>query len=111
MANTFKSTQTTLTTSTGDIYQASTATGAVSIVLSVLVANIDGTNSADVTIQKTDSVNTSQSYIAYTIPVIADSSLEVIPNKLVLMSGEKLRGQASAASDLDVTVSVLEITP
>ena len=111
MANTFNNAQLELTTSTQTLYQASTATGAVSIVLSVLVANIDGTNAADVTVQKTDSSDTDQSYIAWTIPVPADSALELIPNKLVLKSGEKLRGLASAAGDLDVTISVLEITP
>jgi hypothetical protein len=109
--NTFNNAQVQLsTTSVTDVYQAPTSTGAVSVVLSVLCANVNGTASADVTIVKTDSSNTVQSYLAYTIPVPADTSLEVVANKIVLKSGEKLRAQASASNYLNVTISALNIT-
>lgn len=111
MANTFNNAQVALsTTSVTDVYQAPTSSGNVSIVLSIMVANVDGTNSADISIIKTNSSDTEQSRLAHTIPVPADTSLEVIANKLVLKAGEKIRAQASASSDLVVTVSALEIT-
>jgi hypothetical protein len=111
MPNTFNNAQASLTsTSVTDVYQAPSSSGAVSIVLSIMVSNVDGVNAADISIIKTDSSNTEQSRLAHTIPVPADTSLEVVANKVVLKAGEKLRAQASAANDLVVTVSALEIT-
>lgn len=111
MPNTFNNAQASLsTTNVTDVYQAPTASGAVSIVLSIMVSNVDGVNACDISIIKTDSSNTEQSRLAHTIPVPADTSLEVVANKVVLKAGEKLRAQASAANDLVVTVSALEIT-
>lgn len=94
-----------------DVYQApNAASGNRAVVISCLVANVDGTNSADITMTIANSSNTAISRIANTINVPADASIELIPNKLVLMQGEKLRATASAASRLEVTVSALEIT-
>jgi hypothetical protein len=50
------------------------------------------------------------STLASTITVPADASLEVIANKLILKQSQKIRATASAADDLEVTVSALEIT-
>jgi hypothetical protein len=111
MPNTFNNAQASLTsTSVTDVYQAPSSSGAVAIVLSIMVSNVDGVNAADISIIKTDSSNTEQSRLAHTIPVPSDTSLEVVANKLVLKAGEKLRAQASAANDLVVTISALEIT-
>lgn len=111
MANTFNNAQASLTTTNvTDVYQAPSSTDAVAIVLSIMVSNVDGVNACDISIIKTNSSNTEQSRLAHTIPVPADTSLEVVANKLVLKAGEKLRAQASAANDLVVTVSALEIT-
>lgn len=110
MANNFKSAQVQLSTTTlTDLYQAPTTTGNVAIVLSILVANVNGTTSADITVTKANSANTVQSQLAFTIPVPADTSLEIVPNKIVLLAGEKIRVQASAANYLHVTLSALEI--
>lgn len=110
MANTFKSTSTALTTTVQTIYQAPATAGNVGIVLSCLIANVNGTASADLTLTKTTSADAVQANIAYTIPVAADTTLEVVANKIVLMAGEKLRAVASANSYLQATVSVMEIT-
>jgi len=111
MANKFNNSSLTLsTTNLTDLYQAPTSTDAVAIILSLMVSNIDGTNSADVSIIKTDSSNTEQSKIVHTIPIPPDTSLEVVANKLILKAGEKIRVQASAADDLSITLSCLEIT-
>lgn len=99
------------TTSITDVYQApNAAAGNRAMVLSCLVANVDGTAAADITVTITDSSNNAIAKLANTIPVPADSSLELIANKLVLKQGEKLRATASAGGDLEVTVSSLEIT-
>jgi len=111
MANTFNNAQAQLSsTSVTDVYQAPTSTNAVSVVLSVMCANVNGTASADISIIKTDSSNTIQSYLSFTTPVPADTSLEVVANKIVLKAGEKLRAQASVSNYIHVTISALEIT-
>lgn len=91
-----------------------------SVVLSVLAANVDGTNSVDVSLFVTATGSTSTTvatveaegtsyYLAKTVTIPADASLEFVPNKVVLKQGQKLRAYASAASDTEVTVSALEI--
>lgn len=112
MAETFNRASVALsTTSITDVYQAPTANATDrAIVLSCLVANVDGINNASITLDITNSGNTGIAKIANTITVPADASIECIPNKLVLKQGEKIRATASAGGDLEVTVSVLEIT-
>lgn len=111
MAETFNRASVALsTTSITDVYQApNVANSDRAVVLSCLVANVDGTNSADITLTITDSTDAAISKIASTIQVPADSTLETIPNKLILKRGEKIRATASAGGDLEVTVSALEI--
>lgn len=112
MAETFNRASVKLaTTSITDVYQApNTADANRAVILSCMVANVDGTNSADITLSITDSANTELAKLVNTVAVPADASLEVVANKLVLKRGEKLRATASAGGDLDVTVSALELT-
>jgi hypothetical protein len=112
MAETFNNASVKLTTTSAtDIYQAPTGNAADrAIVLSCLVANVDGTNNADITITITDGSNAVLSTLASTITVPADASLEVIANKVILKQSQKIRATASAASDLEVTLSALEVT-
>jgi hypothetical protein len=112
MAEVFNRASTALTT-TGitDVYTAPSGDAADrAVVLGCVAANIDGTNPVDVSLQVTTSGDTKLSSIAHTIPVPANSSLELIANKLILKQGEKLRAIASVASGIDFTVSALEIT-
>lgn len=74
------------------------------------MANVDGTNNAEITITVTDGSDTVLSTLASTITVPADASLEVIANKLILKQSQKIRATASGANDLEVTLSALEIT-
>lgn len=112
MAETFNRASVALTTtSITDVYQApNVASSDRAIVMSCLVANVDGSANATITIEIANASNTTIAKIANTITVPADASLEVISNKLVLKQGEKLRATASVASDLEVTVSALELT-
>ena len=91
-----------------------------SVVLSVMAANTDGTNSVDVSLFVTATGSSSTTvatvegestsfYLARTITIPADASLEFIANKVVLDHGQKLRAYASAAGDCEITVSALEI--
>lgn len=112
MAETFNRASVALaTTSITDVYQA--PNGAATdraVVLSCMVANVDGANAADVTVAITDAGGLEIAKLANTVNVPADASLEIIANKLVLKAGEKLRATASAGGDLHVTVSALEIS-
>lgn len=91
-----------------------------SVVLSVMAANTDGTNSVDVSLFVTATGSSATAvatvegestsfYLAKTITIPADASLEFIANKVVLDHGQKLRAYASAAGDCEITVSALEI--
>lgn len=75
-----------------------------------MVANVDGAAGADVTITVTDGSNNVLSTLANAIAVPAKSTLELINNKVVLKQSQKIRATASAANDLDITLSALEIT-
>ena len=109
MAETFKNAKLALTTSSATIYTCPSATTA--IILMCQVANIDGTNEADATISWTDSSDSAtETFLAKTVSVPADSSLGILSGKMVLETGDTLKGLASADSDLAVTVSVLEIS-
>lgn len=111
MATTFNNGQVQLsTTSVTDVYQAPSSANNTSVLMSILCANVNGTASADISIIKTNSANTIQSYLTFTVPVPADTSLEVVANRIVLKAGEKIRAQASAANYINVTVSAMEIT-
>lgn len=95
-----------------DVYQAPNAADTDrAVVLSCMVANVDAQDSCDVTVAITNADDTEIAKLANTFPVEAGAkALEIIPNKLVLKRGEKLRATASVGGDLHVTVSALEIS-
>ena len=97
-------------TSATAIVSNSAASGKVFKINTILVSNIDGTNSADVTV---DYYNGSTGFkIANTIAVPADSTLVLTDknNVLYLEENTKIRGGASAASDLEIIISYEEIS-
>ena len=81
----------------------------------ITVANVDGTNAADVTLSVTKSNFTPDGisdfdtsgtfFIAKTISVPADSTLVLLDTPIYLMESDVLKGGAGAASDLDLFVS------
>lgn len=94
------------------IYQSpilSSINNSKTIVLSCLIANIDGVNPADISVEIQDINSITLSKIAHTITIPPNATLELINNKLILLAGEKLIATASAPNDLDCTVSVLEL--
>tara|TARA_R100001443_G_scaffold43391_1_gene56492 strand:+ start:635 stop:1027 length:393 start_codon:yes stop_codon:yes gene_type:complete len=81
----------------------------------ITVANVDGTNAADVTLSVTksnftpdgvDNFDTSGTFhIAKTISVPADSTLVLLDTPIYLMETDILKGGAGAASDLELFIS------
>ena len=81
----------------------------------ISVANIDGTNAADVTVQVDKATRTSAATgssvsgatfkIASTVSVPADAVLVLLDTPIYLEEGDVLEGGASAASDLTLFVS------
>tara|TARA_A100001234_G_C12351210_1_gene270038 strand:+ start:56 stop:394 length:339 start_codon:yes stop_codon:yes gene_type:complete len=112
MAEVFNRTQAALVTGGTDVYTAPTGSGDTVVVLSIMVANVDGTNAATVTGKINDSAGATLTggMFAKTISVPANASLELIANKMVLKAGERINLSASVDGDLEATVSVLEIT-
>lgn len=109
MAETFKNAKLQLTTSAAAIYTCPSATTA--IVLTAQIANIDGTNEADVSLSWIDSSDSNaETYLLKVVPVPAGASLGGLSNKLVLETGDSLKGLASANGDLSVTLSILEMS-
>ena len=76
---------------------------------SIIVANIDGTNNCDVSVEF---YNGSTAYrLASTVMVPADSTLIVLGKDapIYLEEGHSIRGGASAASDLEIVISYEEL--
>jgi len=73
----------------------------------LLIANIDGTNAADVTVEVSDNDGSSYFAIAKTVSVPADATLVVVgkDNGFYLDETDILAVTASAASDLTYLVS------
>lgn len=82
--------------------------GKVFKVNALYVANIDGTASADITV---DLFRSSTAYpIASTISVPADATLDIVSKAIYLEEGDVLRCTASVAGDLTAVCSYEEIS-
>jgi hypothetical protein len=101
-----------LTTGGVDIIENPAASGKVFKINTLIVANIDGTNNADVTVNFVDATGPATRKLANTITVPADASLGVITKDtaIYLEEGDKITGVASADGDLTATVSYEELS-
>ena len=109
MATALKNAYLDLTASLADVYTVPASTTA--IVFTCQVANVDGTASVDVDVVWTDDSNADKvTYLAKTVSIPADASLNVLAGKVVLETGDKIRAKASAASDAELTLSIMEIS-
>ena len=110
MANVFKNAYADGTTSLADLIPALDSNHEA-IVLMLRATNVDGTNDATIDVRVVDGGGSEDAYIAYTMTVPADTSLDVLgTSKLVLMATDKIQVKASAASDIEFFASYLEIT-
>lgn len=97
-----------VTTSATAIVTNSAASGKVFKINALYIANVDGTNAADITV---DLFRSSTAYrIVNTVSVPADASLDVISKAIYLEEGDALRLTASANSDLEAICSYEEIS-
>ena len=112
-------TSTNLISSTSDPFATALVNNAVSSgkvykINSIVVANVDGTSAADITIKifSQDDLGGTGTAIASTISVPADASLIVTDKttSFYLLEDKSIGATASVANDLVVTVSWEEIT-
>ena len=115
MANAFTNAGVAIGASATTIYQVPIGTDS-SVVHSIYIANVDGVNSATVNIEvSTDGAGAADFFhVAKTVQVPADSSLILdkpinLRNANNASAGDMIRATASAASDLQAFVSVLQI--
>jgi hypothetical protein len=95
-------------TSATAIVTNSAASGKVFKINALYVSNVDGANSADLTV---DLFRSSVAYrLANTIVVPADATLDVISKAIYLEEGDSLRLTANATSDLEAVCSYEEIS-
>ena len=78
---------------------------------SIIVSNVDGTNSVDISIRWYDASASATWHLCKTVTLPADSTLVVLgkDSPIYLEEGDRIRGLASAASDAQVTVSYEEL--
>jgi hypothetical protein len=90
------------------------SSGKVFKINSIMVANVDGTNAADVTVDiNTAAAGSGTSYaLAHTISVPADATLNLIDknSSFYLEEDKSILGGASANSDLEIVISYEEIS-
>jgi len=103
------------TTLTNVLLANGTSSGKVFKVESIMVANVDGTNAADVTIDFHTAANGtagSSFALAATISVPADATLNLVDknSSFYLMENQSIIGGASANSDLEVVISYEDIS-
>ena len=79
----------------------------IAVVIHCQVANVDGTNAADLNVDMNDGSVVSALVSALSVPAI--TAINPIGGKLVLEAADEVRAWAGAASDLEMTLSVLEI--
>ena len=115
MANAFTNAGVAIGATATTVYQVPIGTDS-SVVHSIYIANIDGVNSATVNIEvSTDGAGSANFFhVAKTVQVPADSSLILdkpinLRNANNASAGDMIRATASAASDLQAFVSVLQI--
>ena len=92
-----------------------TSSGKVFKVNSIMIANVDGTNAADVTVDYHTAANGtagSSFALAATISVPADATLNLVDknSSFYLMENQSIIGGASADSDLECIISYEEIS-
>jgi hypothetical protein len=102
------------TTLTTVLLANASSSGKVFKIESIMVANVDGTNAADVTIDwNTNAGGTGTSIaLAATISVPADATLNLVDknSSFYLMENQSIIGGASADSDLECIISYEDIS-
>ncbi len=110
MAETFHS-KAALVTNSADTNLLTAGSGETFVIIHCQVANVDGTNSAWVSIDMIDDESSDvTAALTHEVVVAADSAINPIGGKLVLEAGDKLQITGQANSDLEATISYLKIS-
>ena len=111
MAETYKNARFAITNSEQTLYTCS-ASGAIAVLVSLRVTNIDGSADDTVTVVIRDSSATADTQVASPLTVPADSTLSITgSDKMFLENGDSIKITGGAASgDLIAFASILEIT-
>tara|TARA_R110000772_G_scaffold107982_1_gene210595 strand:+ start:444 stop:803 length:360 start_codon:yes stop_codon:yes gene_type:complete len=99
-----------VTTSLANALENSAASGKALKINSIFCANVDGTNTADISVSISN--GTTNFYLAKTITVPADAT-QIISTKdtyFYLEEGDSIRAIASAASDLELIIGYEDIS-
>lgn len=99
-------------TNATDVLTNSASSGKVYKVNSVYAANVDGSNSVNVSFSFYDSSSTSSFKLTHSTPVGVGSVLVLVEKtgSIYLEEGDKLIAQASSASDIELVISYEEIS-
>jgi len=109
MANTFKNFGDAIVTGGTTLYTCPADT--IAVVLHLQAANVDGANSADVSVHWTDDSDSDEvTYLIKEVALGATEAISALTGKLVLEAGDTIVGTASADGDIEVSGSVLEIS-
>ena len=78
---------------------------------SIIVANVDGSNGADVTVRFYDYTASTAYHLAKTVLVPADSTLVVLGKDapIYLEENDRIQAHASATGDLEIIISYEEL--
>ncbi len=97
-----------VTTTAAALVTNAAASNKVLKINSLYIANVDGVNSADITV---DIFRSSTAYrLASTVSIPGDSSLDILTKPIYLEEGDSLRVTASANGDLEAICSYEEIS-
>ena len=108
MAYTFKNAATGSNTALTPVYTCPAAT--TGVVHAIYLSNVDGTNDATIDVAVSGSAYfDDRRYLLKTVSIPADSTT-VIEKPINLGAGDRLETKASVAGDIEVFVSILEIT-
>lgn len=107
MANTFKSVGLALTNTTATVYTCPSATTAV--VTLCQAANVTGTQEP-VTVQWRDSSAAKTTILAKAVNVPTNASLNCLAGRLVLEAGDYIEAFSDGSNQIELTLSILEIT-
>ena len=106
MANTYKNVKADLT-ATGLVVLLNVPTGSTCIVKSILVSEVTGaTPTIDITLVESGNIFS----LFKSESLAANQTKELLTQPLVIQAGQELKAQASAANQLHIVVSYLEIT-
>ena len=100
-------------TSASSLVSNAASSGKILKINSLIIANIDGTNAADITVTIRNAAGgTTYSYLTHTVSVPADATLVVISKdtSVYLEEDMSIYLQASATGDLSATCSYEEIS-